>query len=232
MLTLLTFQAGYGQPSFSPFCVKSIYMLNASGLDWEREDIHDPRKMPRAKLPVLRTPQGLVHDSGNITTYLEQQGVDFNAGLSDLDRATAHGFIRMAEEHMYFVQVLDRWERDEVWPILRDDYFTMIPKLLRGIITKGLRKSLLSGIKTQGLGRMTWDERMARIEQDLSAITARLNNAPFLFGDKATLADFSVAPVLGGMRGTPVPTPLSRRIGEDPLLSAYVDRMDAAMVRP
>jgi glutathione S-transferase len=230
MLTLITFPEGYGQPSVSPFCVKAMYLLNASGLSWKREDSNDPRRMPHAKLPVLRTNEGLVHDSNNIRAYLERQGVDFMPGLSDLDRSATHTFIRMAEEHMYFVQVLDRWERDEVWPTIRDRYFREIPKAVRGLITSGLRRKLMQGLNAQGLGRMTWDERMARTEEDLLAIKTRLSKTVFLFADTPTLADYSVAPVLAGMRGTPVATPLSRRIAGDTVLSDYIDRVDAAMV--
>lgn len=230
MLTLLTFPAGFGQASFSPFCVKAHYMLDASGQAWQREDLNDPRKMPHAKLPVLRTPAGLIHDSENIRLYLEENGADFTAGLSPADQAASHAFVRMAEEHMYFVQVLDRWERDEVWHVLRDAYFHIIPRPVRRLVTSKLRRKLLAGMNAQGLGRMSWAERMARLELDLTAITQRLSETPFLFADHPTLADFSVGPILGAMRATPVETLLTQRIIGDPLLSGYVDRLDALIL--
>ena len=66
MITLITFAPAFGQISASPFCVKAVWMLNMSGLQWQREDSMDPRKMPKQKLPVIRVGQTLVQDSDNI----------------------------------------------------------------------------------------------------------------------------------------------------------------------
>ena len=92
---------------------------------------------------VLRTPDGLIHDSDNIRAHLETLGHNFDAGLSDVDRATSRAFIRMAEEHLYFHLVMDRWGNDVVWPTVRDTYFKEVPKALRGFVTRSIRKSVL-----------------------------------------------------------------------------------------
>ena len=61
---------------------------------------------------LLRAKQGLrdcgqaaiviVGGSDGIQQYLEDQGNDLHKGLSEIDKANSHAFIRMAEEHMYF----------------------------------------------------------------------------------------------------------------------------------
>ncbi len=232
MLTLITYPGAFGQPSLSPFCVKAAYLLQLSGQAWHREDQLDPRKAPRGKLPLLRTPHGVIHDSDAIRAYLEEQGADFDAGLSTTDRAHARALQRMAEEHMYFLLVLDRWERDDVWPIIRDTYFSQIPSLLRGIITSGIRRKLLRGLYAQGLGRMTWDERLDRLDQDLEVICALLEGHDFLLSDTPTAVDTSVGAMLGAMRTTPVKTPLQERILQFPRLLAYIDRIDAILDDP
>lgn len=135
----------------------------------------------------------------------------------------------MTEEHMYFHQALDRWENPETWAIIRDTYFAQIPKLLRGVITSGLRKTFLKGMKAQGLGRLTPKERMARLEPDLQAISVRLTQTPFLFGDHPTAADASVGAMLFAMRCTPTETLLKQRVHSDAILSSYVDRVHAAL---
>ena len=229
MITLITFAPAFGQISASPFCVKAAWMLNMSGLQWQREDSMDPRKMPKQKLPVIRVGQTLVQDSDNIRAYLEQQGADFDAGLNDMEKATSRAFIRMAEEHLYFHCVLQRWGEDTVWPTIRDTYFTAIPSVLRGFVTNKLRKACLQGMDRQGLGRLTPQERMQRIEPDLQAITTRLWHGRFLFGGQPTAADASVAPMLAGMRATPGTTLLKTRIAEDEILCRYIDRTEDAL---
>lgn len=232
MITLITYAESFGQPAASPFCVKAIWLLNMSGQDWQREDTPDPRKMPKQKLPAIRIGGDIIPDSDNIRTYLEEQGADFDAGLSDMEKSTSRAFIRMAEEHMYFHVVMDRWGDDSVWPIIRDTYFAIIPKLLRGFVTNKLRKTCLQGMHAQGLGRLTPQERLERIEPDLKAITTRLWHGPFLFGDKPTAADASVAAMLANMRATPGKTLLKMRIAEDEILCRYIDRASDAMGQP
>lgn len=232
MITLITYSPAFGQPSASPFCTKAIWLLNMSGQSWGREDTLDPRSMPKQKLPAIRVDGQLIHDSDAIRAWLEVQGHDFDAGLTDMERATSRAFIRMAEEHLYFHVVLDRWGNDTVWPLVRDTYFQAIPAPLRRFVTARLRRKVLRGLRTQGLGRLTPTERLARIEPDLGAIATRLWQGRFLFGDRPTAADASVAAMLAAMRATPGETLLKERIMEDEILGLYIDRMEAAMRNP
>ncbi|SLN59809.1 glutathione S-transferase family protein [Ruegeria meonggei] len=229
MLTLLTYPSAFGLFSASPFCVKTAYMLQKSGQNWQRSDMLDPRKMPHQKLPVLRTPERLLPDSDLIRDWLEAQGADFDTGLSDVQKAQSRALIRMAEEHLYFQIVLDRWGNDEVWPILYDTFFTGIPALIRRPVSNSVRKSVLKGIVTQGIGRFSLAERLDRVERDLEAISAYLWQSSFLLGDHPTAADMSVGPILAAMRATPADTPLTRRIKQDNLLNSYIDRVEQAI---
>ncbi|WP_341368452.1 Tom37 metaxin N-terminal-like domain-containing protein [Yoonia sp. BS5-3] len=227
MITLITYEAGFGQPSFSPFCVKAMWLLQAADAQWQREDSNDPRKFPQAKLPAIRVPEGIIGDSHNIQIYLEERGADFWGAVTD--KASGHAFIRMAEEHMYFHLVLDRWANDQLWPIIRENYFAAIPKLLRRPITSSIRKETLRGMKAQGLGRLTPEERLKRIAPDLAAIKARLDAHPYLMGPEISLPDYSVAAMLCAMMATPLPTLLQERITDDPVLSAYAMRVAERM---
>lgn len=231
MITLITFPPAFGELAASPFCVKAIWMLNMSGQDWQREDTLDPRKLPKQKLPAIRVDGQIIPDSDNIRSYLEAQGADFDAGLSDMEKSTSRAFIRMAEEHMYFHIVLDRWGDDTVWPIIRDTYFKEIPKPLRGLVTNRLRKACLQGMDRQGLGRFTPEERLARLEPDLKAIATRLWQGPYLFGETPSAADISVAAMLANMRATPGKTLLKMRVAEDEILCRYIDRATQAFTK-
>ncbi len=229
MLTLLTFPSAFGLFSASPFCMKTALMLQKSGQRWQRSDMLDPRKMPHQKLPVLRTPERLVPDSDLIRQWLEAQGADFDTGLSDIQKAQSRALIRMAEEHLYFHIVQDRWANDEVWPILQDTFFTTIPALIRKPVSNSVRKSVVKGLGFQGVSRFSQAERLDRLEHDLDSISAFLWQSPYLMGDQPTSADMSVGPMLAAMRATPADTPLTRRIKQDTLLSSYIDRMEQAI---
>ena len=232
MLTLLTYPANKDQFSLSPFCVKAAYLLQISGLPWQRQDLKDPRKMPHQKLPVLKTDQRLIGDSENIRTWLEAQGSDFDPGLSDLQKALSRALIRMAEEHLYFHVVMDRWANNDVWPTIRETYFDAIPGLLRKPVTNGLRKTLLKGLNTQGIARFSPQERTTRLEADLSALEILLVQNPFLLGDQPTAADLSVAPMLAAMQTTPARTAPVTRVANAAVLTDYLTRMTDAVPLP
>ena len=232
MITLITFAPAFGLIAASPFCVKAIWLLNMSGLPWQREDTANPRSMPKQKLPAIRVGDKLIPDSDNIRSYLESRGTNFDTGLSDMEKANSRAFMRMAEEHIYFHLVLARWGDEAVWPLIRDTYFAQIPKPLRGFVTAKLRRVCLQGMDRQGLGRLTPQERSERLEPDLRAITTRLWQGPFLFGDQPTAADASVAPMLAGLRATPGTGLAKLRVAEDEILCRYINRCQTALDAP
>lgn len=233
MLTLLTFPADFGDFSLSPFCTKAAYLLGMSDETWQRQDVTNPRAMPRGKLPVLQLGDGQrIADSWAIRLYLESRGARFDEGLSEEDREDAHLLARMAEEHLYFLLLSDRWANDAVWPAVRQAFFGSLPAPLRGPITLLARRSILKALDGQGIGRMSRQEQLDRAGADLRVFSARLATRPFLMADHPTAADASVAPVVGGLRDGPVDTALTRRVKDNAILSAYVDRMRKAVPLP
>ena len=228
MYTLITFPAGFGTLSYSPFCIKAAWLLNAARVPWSRQDENDPRKYPNGKLPVLEAGTDLIPDSDGIRRHLESQGADFWGDLSPREKALGHAVIRMAEEHTYYFCAMDRWMNDAVWPHIRDAYFGAIPRAIRGIVTGQLRKNLRRSLMQRGFLRLPETARVALLEADLQAIATMLEGQNYLFGETATLPDFSVAAMLAAMQTGPIETAQTRRITQDPDLMGYLARMNAA----
>ena len=229
MLTLLTFPGSFGAPSHSPYCVKAMCLLQLSGFDWQPEYMHDPRKMPLSRLPVLKDGDQLIPDSAHIQMYLEKQGVDFNKGLNETEKARAHALIQMTESGLYNILVTDRWLNDENWTHTRKAFFSSIPALIRGPLTRKLRKGVRAKMLAQGTAQFSEAERVERMKLDLNALALQLGDQTFLFGDTPTAADAAIAPVLDMILNLPVDTgarALLRNWGD---LPAYVARVRAAI---
>lgn len=109
--------------------------------------------MPYGKLPAIRIEDQIIADSENIRAWLEAQGAAFDVGLTQAQKALSHALIRMAEEHLYFHVVYDRWADDAVWPVIRDTYFGMIPRPIRGFVTNKIRKPQVASLHKMGIGR-------------------------------------------------------------------------------
>lgn len=228
MIKLTVYPAAFGEPSASPFCMKAICMLRAADLPFEVLETGDPRKAPKGKLPVIEVDGKSIADSEQIRAYIEAQAdLDFDDGLSEYDRAVSRAVIRMVEEHLYFAIVADRWGEDDNWQHVRAAFFSDIPWLMRGLVTRIVRKQAMQQLHGQGIGRHSREERFDRVRRDIVTIKAILGDTPCLFGDTPSAADYSVVPMLRAALVTPVQKPLGQFISNDPVLMAYVDRVMA-----
>ncbi|MGV6850043.1 MAG: glutathione S-transferase family protein [Marinibacterium sp.] len=226
MLTLLTFPPGFGDFSLSPFCTKAAYLLAMSGETWQRRDVMNAGKAPYGKLPVLKLETGqLIAETARIQAFLEDRGAAFDRDLSVDQQIEAHMLTRLAEEHLYFLVLWDRWANDAAWPAFREAAFHPLPTVFRRPISALARRKVRASLRGQGIGRLPEDQLLGRADADLSVIAARLATGPFLFGDRPGSADASVAPVLSALRDGPTETALTRRVKNNAVLSDYVDRM-------
>ena len=227
MLTLITFPGSFGAPSHSPFCVKAMCLLQLAGLEWQPEYLNDPRAMPLSRLPVLRDGETLIPDSAQIQAYLESNGTDFHQGLSDQDKARAHALVQMSETGLYNILVHDRWLVDENWEHTRKAFFDVIPRLVRGPLTRKFRKNVRVKLMAQGTAQFSEPERLDQMKRDLNALTVQLADRPFLFSDTPTAADAAIAPVLDMILNLPAETGARELLREWGALPAYVQRVRA-----
>lgn len=232
MYHLRTYTAGFDEPSYSPFCAKTIYMLSYSKTPWKRVDTLDPRTAPQGKLPVLEADGKTIHDSENIYEFLKAKGVDFDAKLPADQTLASQATIRMVEEHLYFQLVYDRWINPDVWVKTKPAYFGHLPWPIKHLVPNTLQKSLHKTLKGHGMARFYPQERIARAVQDITALDRQLDGKPFLFGDKPTRADFSVVPILRAIRATPVDTDLKTSLDQCPALCDYLDRAHDLFLNP
>ncbi|MGB0411998.1 MAG: glutathione S-transferase family protein [Pikeienuella sp.] len=230
MYILHAYSPAFSEPSASPFVLKAMCLLQMSGAAWCPKFSTDPRKAPKAKFPVLQDGEAMIPDSSQIAAWLEDKlQFDFNAGLDDDARAVGHAFQRMAEEHLYFALVQDRWARDDCWAIIREKYFGFLPWPLRVFVPGLVRKSALKDLNGQGMGRHSFKEATARAALDIRAIRVQLVDKAFLMGAGPTLTDASVAPMLGAIADGPIDTPLRRLVRDAPDLMGYLERVRGAI---
>ncbi|MCK0151679.1 glutathione S-transferase family protein [Marivita sp. S6314] len=229
MLTLITFPDGFDEPSLSPFCVKAMIQLDMAGVDWRPEYTGTPGDGPLGRLPALRTPEGVIPESGFIQTYLEGQGAVFHMGLSSVARVRAHALVRMIEEHLRLGIAHDRWLVDACWEKMKPVAFASVPAPIRPAVATMARRQVRSGLKSQGFARMTEAQRMACFQPDLDCLTDHLWDTPYLLGDHPTAPDTIAVPVLSMLAGLPASTALRETVRRNATLMAYIDRGRAAL---
>jgi glutathione S-transferase len=109
MITLFNFGPAFGLTDPSPFVGKAETLLRLAGLPY-RTARGQFRKAPKGKIPYIDDDGALIGDSTLIRWHIEKKyGVDFDRGLTEAERATAWAFEKMAEEHLYWAAVDQRW---------------------------------------------------------------------------------------------------------------------------
>ena len=229
MIKLYRFPPLGSLPSASPFCVKVEAYLRLAGIEYEPRDMHDPRKAPKGKLPFIRHGDTVIADSSAIIDYLEKsdRGDALDKDLNPAERATALAYRRMMEEHTYFCIVHMRWARDEVWPEVKDRYFSAMPIPLRWIVPGVAQKQVRRDLHGQGIGRHTDAEINAMALADLRAISEFLGDKPFFLGESPTTLDATGYGFLTSVLRAPFKSPIRAEIDELKNLAAYCARLDA-----
>ncbi|MEM9068056.1 MAG: glutathione S-transferase family protein [Myxococcota bacterium] len=225
-LELLVLPSAWGLRNASAFNLKAEALLSVSGLDFTKVEAL-PSRGPKGKLPALVDGDRCIGDSSLIQAHLESvYEIDFDGGLSSEQRADAEAYRRMAEEHLYFVNLHIRWM---LFPaITRDAFFGAIPAPIRGLVFGKLRRTVKRTLWGQGLSRHTTDEILAFGIEDVRAIAQKLRERPFLLGDRATSVDAAVYPQILNTAAVPYDTSLRTFCRAQDNLMAYCERCEEA----
>lgn len=207
MLRLHVFAPAMGTISPSPFSVKSLLLLQMSGLPYTRV-AGDPRKAPKSKLPVLEDDGQMIPDSQAIQAHLAQaHGFDADAHLSDRQRAEAAALRHLVEDHLYWCLVYSRWIDSP--GATREAFFAALPLLLRRPVFGMVRRQVAQALYGQGMGRHAKDEIYAMGEEALATLALLLGTGPYVFGDRPGNIDTVVFGLLENLIPAELDTPLA-----------------------
>ena len=227
-LTLVTLPPAFGMRNLSPFCLKSEMLLKQLEVPFKIESEADPRKAPKGKLPFMRVGDARLADSELIGEYLDARtdGAVFGQWSS---AELGHGWAatRLAEDHLYWILVASRWLDDSWWPNVVEGFFSEVPGLLRGVITRVARKQVVQTYRSHGLGRHTLEEQKGFARRDLAALTGCISSEGFLLGDTPGYFDFAVAATVAGIFDNQPGTWLTAVAEDYSDLRAYTERVQS-----
>ncbi len=111
MITLTTFGPGFGLPDPSPFVMKAMLLLRMACLDYKTDACFSQfRKAPKGKLPYIDDDGVIIADSYFIRRHIEAKyGFDYDAALSDEQKAVSFAVEKLMEETFYWTTVYARW---------------------------------------------------------------------------------------------------------------------------
>ena len=227
MITLYTFHPAHGLPDLSPFVVKTMMLLKLAGLDYV-EDGGGFARAPKKKLPYIDDNGTIVADSTLIRFHLEKtRGVDFDAGLTDAQRAMGWTIEKMCEEHLYWIIVHTRWMEDANFERGPARLFDEAPPPVRWFVKRVIRGKVAKACWAQGVGRLTREERDELGRRDVDALSVLLGDGPFLFGAHPCAADAALFGFLAAVLAPNVDSAVNEAALQKSNLVAYRDRIMA-----
>ncbi|MBK1636025.1 glutathione S-transferase family protein [Rhodovulum adriaticum] len=230
MLRLHVFAPALGTISPSPFSVKSLLLLEMSGLPHDRV-AGNPRKAPLGKLPVLEDDGQLIPDSQAIQRHIAaHHGYDPDADLTPDQHAQALMLRITLEEYLYWVLVRTRWIDNP--DATRAAFFGGVPAPLRRPIFAMVRRQIAQALHGQGLGRHAPAELRTITEEALDAVCTVLGDGPFVFGARPSGVDTCLFGFLENVLVPPLDTLLKQAVQARAPLVAYHQRLRAGIAAP
>jgi glutathione S-transferase len=198
MITLYTFGPYFGLPEGSPFVTKAMLLLKMAGLAYV-EDRNGYRKAPKGKLPYIDDDGEKIADSTFIRLHIEKKyGFDYDAGLTEQQKAIGWALEKLFEDHLYWLVVADRWLIDSNFAKGPAHFFDAAPAPIRPLIQMLIRRKVRASAAAQGLYRHTPEERRLLARRGLVSFSTLLGDKAFLFGDKPHGADATLGAFVVG----------------------------------
>ncbi len=226
MLKIYGFGPAPGLPDLSPFVLKAMTLLKMAGVDYVL-DTTGFRRAPKGKLPYIDDDGVIVADSTFIRFYIEKtRGIDFDAGLSEAQRAQSWAIEKLCELHVNSIVALHRWkDEDNFARGIGVVFDAMLPSLVRAPAKWIIRRGFVRRLWQQGVGRFTTAEIKVLGNRDIEALATLLGDKPYLMGDAPCGADAAMFATLTLLMDPATASPTRDAALSKPNLVAYRDRM-------
>ena len=215
-------------PHASPFAFKAETLLRMSGLPF-KSVMADIRKAPRGKIPWIDDDGTIVSDTAFIRKHLEERhGIDFSGGYDPVSLATGYAFERMAEDHLYWLVVHNRWMEQDNFDKGPRTFFDSVPAILRPVIVRAVRNKVRKAGLNHGISRFTNAERLVLAQHNLGALDAFLAGKTYLLGERMCGADAAVHAMAASIVSPFFRSEIAEYGRTLPSLMGYIERMNAA----
>jgi Glutathione S-transferase N-terminal domain/Glutathione S-transferase, C-terminal domain len=199
MITLYGSSPMFGLPQASPFVAKAELLLKLSGLPYKGAKA-DLRKAPKGKMPYIDDDGVVIPDSAFIRMHLEKKhGIDFSGGYSAYEQGVGWALNALLEDHIYWLNIHDRWMDDENFFKGPVQFFNEAPAIIRPLIVKMVRKQVRKNSRAHGLGRHTAEERLELGKKAVDSVSNILGGNTYALGKRVCGTDASVYGVMNSL---------------------------------
>ena len=196
-----------------------------AGIAYEKH-FGNPAQAPKGQLPFIEDGGHLIGDSTFICMHIESEyGIDFDDGLSPVERATALAIELMVDRELAPAFTYFRWLVPANFEKGPAHFFNGAPPEQRDAIKKDVLERVRANFLARGIARHSEDEIALLAERSLDALDVFIGDKLYLMGDRPCGADAFVFAVLAGAMTPYFNSPVRDAAIARPRLVAYVTRM-------
>jgi glutathione S-transferase len=193
MITLHQFE-------ISPFCDKVRRILNVKHVPYRIEEVPPSKTLsavrkynPAGKLPFLTDDGRMVADSTDIAYFLDERYPEPRLIPDEPHaRALCHVLEDWADESLYFYEMRLRFTLPHNARRFIPQLVKYESALVRRIAPLAMPLVLRRTVASQGIGRKPVADVLRDVARHLDAVQGLLGAAPWLLGERLTLADIAV----------------------------------------
>jgi glutathione S-transferase len=219
----------------SPFVEKVERALELKGLPFERVEPRSPFDLLRhnpvtGKMPALEIDGQLLYDSTFIVRELDRR-FPTPALLSRDPRVAAaqRQLEDWADESLYWLTMALRWgERNRRQS--SEQLARTLPAALRPLARRVLPLRMVRRVRAQGMGLLPYEVLLREYAGHLDDLVCLLDDRPFFYAERPTVADLAVYAQLRTARSGPTPE-VEGLLGDRPALADHSKRVEEACAR-
>lgn len=217
----------FGCEDASPFVVKLMIIFKMGNIPYERLNAI-PHDGPKGKIPFISCENGeIIGDTYFIRKYLEENyKLDLDKNLDEKGRALSHIIEKYCDNHLYWIEVYQRWLIDENFEKGPKHFFDAIPENMREAMMNERRSHLGNIIKGLGLTSHSHDEIMQIAKDDIDKISMLLGDNLFILGNEPCGADAAIFANLSALASEFSNTKTREYIVSKPNLLKYLKRIN------
>lgn len=228
MIILYGSKPSFGLPETSPYVTKTEVQLKMAGIAYEKRGA-TPVDAPKGQIPFIDDRGTIIGDSTFIREWIEERyAIDFDAGLSDIERAQSWAIERMIENQLGWVSAWGRFMIPENFDKGPAHWFDFLPEEEdRQLCRETMIEKVSANLNAVGVGRHAPNEITWLGARSVAVLSTLLGAKRYMMADRATALDAIAFAMLAAILTPFFDTPLRDVTRGYPNLTTYVSRMMA-----